>query len=208
LNVIAIVPARYGSKRFPDKNIQPFVSSGGRDYNLTDMELAYAASMPVGAILLTTNYIQDYFPMSRKLRGKKFIYRERPTALCMDDVPMWKVVDDALGIYFQQFDQYPDAFVLLQPTSPLRENTTFVQARDLVDAGAKAVVTFNPALKPNGNLYLMDTIRFKETHSFFPEGLWPIVQDWKHSVDIDNEQDFRAAQHIFRNDEEFKNMRW
>jgi CMP-N-acetylneuraminic acid synthetase len=51
-------------------------------------------------------------------------------------------------------------------------------------------------------------MQFKATKSFFPEGLYPIVQDWKHSIDIDTEQDFRMAQYIFMNDPEFKDRRW
>ena len=208
MNVLAVIPARKGSQRLPDKNVMTILQDGGVSYTLVDAALAFTTTIPVSTVVLTTDYEMSRFPMAspQRLKGKKFIFVNRAPELCGPDVPMWKVVDDTLSGYFDWFHTLPDAILLLQPTSPLRDPSAVLQAINLLESGkAQAVVSVNPAYEPDGNFYLVDIDVFREAHSFYPEGVVPSPQEWRYSIDIDTEQDFRMAQHLM-NGSEFKYM--
>lgn len=203
MNTLAVIPARKGSVRFPHKNVKPFVEIHGVSHNLVDRAIEFATKQVICTkVLLTTNYdLSDFHTAADLVRrgSPKFMFMPRMPALCTAETTMVDVVLDALDVYQFRTGDVPDAVLLLQPTSPIRDHTDILQALSLYEFnGVKALCSVSPARKPNGNFYLVDTKQFRETKSFFPEELYPIVQDWDRSIDIDTEQDFRMAQHLFR----------
>jgi CMP-N-acetylneuraminic acid synthetase len=206
VNTLAIIPARKGSHRLPDKNVKKFTERNGMPLNLVDLAIEFAMTrIPCSKVLLTTNYELSEFRTAwdfhHRKAPNKLMFVSRLPALCTPEATMAEVVEDALTVYKYQEGRYPDAFLLLQPTSPVRDHTAVLQALNLFEFNAvKALCSVNPNYKPDGNFYLLETETFLREKTFFPEGLYPIVQDWKRSVDIDTEQDFRMAQHIYENE--------
>jgi CMP-N-acetylneuraminic acid synthetase len=198
---LAVIPARKGSVRFPHKNVKPFVEIHGVSHNLVDRTIDFAMNRVICTkVLLTTNYdLSDFHTAADLVRrgSPKFMFMPRMPALCTAETTMVDVVLDALDVYQFRTGDVPEAVLLLQPTSAIRDHTAVVQAQNLYMLnGVKALCSVNPAYKPNGNFYLINTALFRETKTFFPEGLRPIVQDWRYSIDIDTEQDFRMAQYL------------
>lgn len=106
--VLALVPARGGSKGIPDKNR---VKLGGRPLLAWTIEAA-RASKTVDRVIVSTDDARLALLASGCGAEVPFL---RPKALARDDTPTMPVVFHALAAH-------PDAeyVVLLQPTSPLR----------------------------------------------------------------------------------------
>lgn len=144
--VIAIIPARSGSKGIPSKNFLPL--AGGR--SPLERAIACAAEAGIHARLVTTDHWP--LPVGGFVRNRKdeslqpFVdghsgtkYLARPAELAQDDTPMIDVVRHALD----QVPGAPDDIVLLvQPTQPLRQPKHLQAAIQLLqDSGADRVVS-------------------------------------------------------------------
>src|SRR5918999_4032681 len=110
--VLALVPARGGSKGIPGKNLRLL---GGR----TLIEYAAAAARDSGVVdraVLTTDSEEIAAIGRRAGLDVPFL---RPASLAADDTPMQPVVEHALAALAED-GFVPDIVLLLQPTSPLR----------------------------------------------------------------------------------------
>ena len=108
--VLALIPARGGSKGIPDKNIR---SLSGR----TLLEYAVQAALASGAvdrIVLSTDSERIAAEGRRLGIEVPFV---RPLELARDDTPMLPVVEHAVDV-LEQRGWIPEVVVLLQPTSP------------------------------------------------------------------------------------------
>jgi len=110
--LLAIVPARGGSKRLPGKNL---ASLGGRpliDYTA----LPALACARFCAVVIST----DDEAIADRARALGLLYLgPRPAALARDETPIVDTLRHALG-EFETAQGRVDAVVLLQPTSPFR----------------------------------------------------------------------------------------
>jgi len=124
--VLALIPARGGSKGVPRKNLAPVA---GKPLLAWTLDAARAAETVTRVVVSTDDdEIAAAADDAEVLR--------RPPELAADGTPMLPVIRHAL-------DAYPcDVLVLLQPTSPLRR-AEHVDAcvRLLSDSGADAVVS-------------------------------------------------------------------
>ncbi len=113
LNVLAVIPARGGSKGIPRKNLVEF---RGKPLIQHTLDVA-AASRSVTQVLISTDddEIYDYC----LAQGFVMPYR-RPSELGQDTTPMIDVVLDALTWFEADTGTSPDYVLLLQPTSPMR----------------------------------------------------------------------------------------
>jgi len=110
VSVLAIVPARSGSKGIPRKNL---ASLGGRPLIAWTIEAAQAARH-VDRIVVSTDD-EAIAELSVKLGAS--VPSLRPVELASDATPMWDVVAYALD---HEPEPPTEAVVLLQPTSPFR----------------------------------------------------------------------------------------
>jgi CMP-N,N'-diacetyllegionaminic acid synthase len=132
--VLALVPARGGSKGIPGKNIRPLAGRTLLDY----VARAAADSAVVDRVVLTTD---DEAIASEGRRLGLDVPFLRPSALAADDTPMLPVIEHAVAALAEQ-DWTPEVIVLLQPTSPLRRPAHIRQAvQELRSSGADSVVT-------------------------------------------------------------------
>jgi CMP-N,N'-diacetyllegionaminic acid synthase len=112
--VIALIPARGGSKAIPRKNLAPL---GGRPL-LAYTADAVRASRTIDRAILST----DDAEIAAAGRGLGIeVPFLRPPELSGDDVPMLSVLVHALDWLERDSADPVEALVLLQPTSPFRE---------------------------------------------------------------------------------------
>ena len=111
--LLALVPARCGSKGIPRKNLALLAGKPLLQYTLE----AALASRQIDDTLLSTDDEQIAACAARC--GAATTYR-RPPQLAGDDAPMIAAVEDALEWYTRERGRTVEAVLLLQPTSPLR----------------------------------------------------------------------------------------
>lgn len=144
--VLALVPARAGSKGLPGKNIRPLA---GKPLLAWPVEAALAAEC-VDRVVLSTDSA-DYAEIGRRYGADvPFL---RPPELAADTAPSIDYILHALETLAAEGETY-DYLVVLEPTSPLTEGrdvdaavAKLHGARDRADAivGVAPLVTTHPA---------------------------------------------------------------
>jgi len=110
--ILALVPARGGSKGIPKKNLFPIMAKPLLQYTFE----AAKESGALSNIMISSE--DDEILHFAQLHGVDTRYR-RPQTLATDQASTADVVLDALA-WLEQMNEMPDVLVLLQPTSPLR----------------------------------------------------------------------------------------
>ncbi|MFO1509889.1 MAG: acylneuraminate cytidylyltransferase family protein [Steroidobacteraceae bacterium] len=214
--VLALIPARGGSKGLPGKNILPV---GGRP--LIDWTIAAARNAGcIDRLVLSSD--DDAIAACARDAGCDVPYR-RPAELATDTAIMIDVVLHAI-------DQLPgyDVIVLLQPTSPLRTAEDIDAAcAALDDRNAPACVSVSPVehspywmyqltadgrmtpliesasraarrqdlpavYKLNGAVYVAETGWLRRSRTFVTNETVAYVMPADRSIDIDTAADFEA----------------
>jgi len=208
---VAIIPARGGSKRLPDKNIRHL-----GDMPLVAHSIRYAQANPglIDGIYVSTD--DDRIAEIAKQYGAEVI--ERPAHLSGDNEPTVTALKHAV----EQIDDVENV-VLLQPTNPLRpqhllsdafgiygENncsSLFTVTRNFHKFGRIKDNRFEPFnytpgqrsqdLEPiyfeNGLLYITNAKLISE-EIIISENAFPMIVDHPFAeVDIDTQQDFEYA---------------
>ena len=138
MNLLAIIPARGGSKGIPRKNLAPVA---GRPLLAWTCRAALESRLLSRVILSTED--SDIAEKGREF-GVEVPFL-RPAELARDETPTLPVIRHALEFLAQREDCHPDAIVLLQPTAPLRraEHIDGAVSR-MRETGADAVVGVSP----------------------------------------------------------------
>jgi CMP-N-acetylneuraminic acid synthetase len=129
MRVVAIIPARGGSKGVPRKNIKPLNGKPLIAYSIAAAQAAKA----VQRIVVSTDS-QEIAEISRDLKVE---VRLRPAALAADDTPTRDVLEHVVNELAAEGDR-PDAVLTLQPTSPLRTARHIDQAVAMFAADPQA----------------------------------------------------------------------
>ncbi len=115
-SIVALIPARAGSKRVPNKNTRPLA---GKTLLLYTIEAANASGI-FNDILVSSD---DVVALDLARRAG-VVALSRSSALAGDDSPDIEWVRHAI----QPFSPYTDAFAILRPTSPFRTPETIQRA--------------------------------------------------------------------------------
>lgn len=223
LAVLAIVPARGGSKGIPGKNLVPLC---GRPL------IAYTADAVRHSTLITRAIVSTDSRLiaDEARRCGLDVPFARPDTIAGDDTPMLPVIQHALE-HVRLGGFHPDAVVLLQPTSPLRRAEHVDAAIGLLDAsGADSVVSvvevphqFNPVsvmslqgarLRPfldgatvsrrqekpqlfarNGPAVLVVRARVVDGGSLYGDDCRPFVMAPEDSLDVDSPWELKLAEY-------------
>ena len=111
--VLAIIPARGGSKTIPKKNIRPLAGHPLIAYSLA----AGHASRQVTRVIVSTDD-EEIAEVARSYGGEvPFL---RPVNLAQDETPDLPVFQHALNWLAEKEGYSPEALVQLRPTSPIR----------------------------------------------------------------------------------------
>jgi YrbI family 3-deoxy-D-manno-octulosonate 8-phosphate phosphatase len=111
--VLAIVPARGGSKSIPRKNIRPFAGHPLLAYSIA----AGLQAQSVGRVLVSTDDAEIADVARRYGAEAPFL---RPAELAADDIPDLPVFEHALDWLLREEGYHPEIVVQLRPTSPVR----------------------------------------------------------------------------------------
>ena len=112
--LLAVIPARGGSKGLPGKNVKPFAG-----LPLIAHSILFAKLCPEIDRCLVSTDSAEIADAARRVGGE--VPFMRPAALAQDDTPLWPVLRHALA-WAEAAQHAPyDAVLLLDPTSPGRE---------------------------------------------------------------------------------------
>lgn len=221
MKILAIVPARGGSKRLPGKNIKLL---GGRPLIAWTIEAALQSGVTCAVVVSTDDpqiaAVAQAFGAS--------VPGMRPAHLATDTATSVDVVLHALDAY-ESVHGAVDGVLLLQPTSPFRSVESIRQAVSLFQADvSRSVVSvcaasshpawcfklegdsmepflgwehlskrsqdLEPACTLSGSIYLIAPDVLREHKRFvFPGTVPMLVTDSVESLDIDTPEDWSAA---------------
>jgi len=227
--ILAIIPARGGSKGIPKKNIQLLAGKPLIYYTIQ----AARGSKYIDAIIVSTDddkifQLAEYFGA---------IAWKRPENISGDDSP---TIDTVLHVLEQckMKDNEPEIVVLLQPTSPLRKSSDIDSALEIFmknncDSVISVVQTDHPPfwnmilegiyLKPlmgqqyftmrrqelpvtyipNGAIFIASAKTLKNQHTFYGQKTIPYIMCSERSIDIDTKFDLYIVEEIMRKGEEY-----
>ena len=225
--IIAIIPARGGSKGLPGKNIIPLCGKPLINYTI---EAALKVDYIDTVMVSTDNY---NIAQIAKNAGAEIPFI-RPSSLATDTATSFDVVLNCIKWYKIQNITY-DYFILLQPTSPLRTYEDINLAVDLlITKKAKAIVSVCESdhhpfwmntlpldqnmnffekqeyanigrqqlpifYRFNGAIYLSEVNYFLEQQSFLGAKTYALIMDKMHSIDIDDHLDLKFAEFLMKN---------
>jgi len=132
-----LIPARQGSKRIPGKNFRPLHPDGRCPVQLA-IDVALAAGYR--DIVVSSDRPMPFIVPVR--------WEIRPAALAGDEVPMIDVVKHCLDLCPRA-----EAFLLLQPTQPLRQVRHLAQAAALLRGRDSVVSVGLDTFQRDGTVY-------------------------------------------------------
>jgi len=119
--LLAVIPARGGSKGLPGKNVRPFL---GRP--LIAWSIEYARQCPEITRAIVSTDSEEIAGVAKHWGGDvPFL---RPPRLAADHTPLWDVLRHALSSCEGEEGRAYDEVLLLDPTSPAREPSDVAQA--------------------------------------------------------------------------------
>lgn len=204
MTVLALIPARGGSKRLPRKNLQ---TVGTDSLVNRAVRSAFAAGI-FDHVVLTTD--SDEIANHAKGEFNHLKIFKRPSELAEDDTPMLEVLRHAVV----QFKHPPDDIVLLQPTSPFRTVDDIREAYTLYqDKEADAVVSVTEpeadlvfrvghagrmradpgVVVPNGAVYILRRDALMCGHDWYSGCSYAYKMPKERSMDIDTPMDLAMA---------------
>lgn len=218
MKILAVIPARGGSKRLPGKNNK---SLGGRP--LITWSIDIAKNIPdVCDILVSTD---DPSIASVSSAAGALVPWLRPSELATDTATSVDAVLHALDWYEAEHGMV-DGVLLLQPTSPYRSRETILKGMQQFNLQRRSVVavsevkvdparcffiqehglkmcvsasenTQEAAYAVNGALYLISPDELRENRSFFSgTSVTLIVNSQRESLDIDDDFDWWLAEQM------------
>jgi N-acylneuraminate cytidylyltransferase len=222
MKILAVIPARGGSKRVPGKNIRKL---GNKP--LINWTIDTALNTPeLSAIVVSTDDAQ--IAEIAQSAGATVPWL-RPTKLATDEAKSADVAIHALD-WFETENGEVDGILLLQPTSPFRTNETIQKAISLFKNHKRSsIIGVSPlqnhhlytlekhgeflvqyqqqrflrkklhnksqVYAVNGAIYLVSPHEIRSSNSFVGSCLRPIIVESPiEALDIDTEEDFKIAE--------------
>ncbi len=218
--ILAIIPARKGSKRIPKKNLRKF---NGKPLIYWSIKAA-VESKYIDKVIVSTD--------SKLIKAISIKYGSdvpfiRPKKISTSSSKSSDVIIHALN----SIKGY-DYIVYLQPTSPLRNQKDIDDSIKLgINNNVKSLASFSNSLHHdpniifefdknkkklkktsfaksenkrssyfvlNGAIFLLETKWFKDNKKFIYKDTLPYIMDQKRSVDIDNSFDFEIAEYLMK----------
>ena len=133
MKILAIIPARGGSKGVPGKNIKILNGKPLIQYTIDAAKEAFVSE----PICISTDDIKIKKVVESLGTEVPFL---RPDELATDTSGTYEVLLHAVN-YYESIGYSPDVVVLLQVTSPFRSSTHIKEALDLYDQSCEMVVS-------------------------------------------------------------------
>ena len=232
MRILAVIPARGGSKRIKNKNILPLAGKPLLNWTIE----AGLASKYIDKVIVSSDSAKICEVALNAGAETPFL---RPDELASDYSSSTEVVLHAVD-FLRSKNEHFDICILLQPTSPLRSATHIDEAIESFSTlNAKAVISVTKVNHPvewinelgergemdeffldnalskrsqdftkqfivNGALYIFDMISFlNEKSYFFKKGCFAYIMNSLDSIDIDRHDDFKLAEIVLNNKTSF-----
>jgi len=224
--ILAVIPARGGSKRIPGKNIRNLMGKPLIAYSIQ----AAAKSKYVDRVVVSTDD-KEIAGVSKNW-GAQVI--DRPSQLATDASKTIDAILHALSTLKKE-NYVPQIVILLQPTSPLRTNFDIDNAIEIFQKnkcdsvisvlGAERSLNWlmrrkSPYLVPastktnfekesqnlpelylpNGAIYVLSASKIIKEKKIYLSKILPYIMPKEKSIDIDEEPDFKLIEDILRNE--------
>ncbi|PKP61406.1 acylneuraminate cytidylyltransferase family protein [Candidatus Atribacteria bacterium HGW-Atribacteria-1] len=225
--MIAIIPARGGSKGLPGKNIKVM---NGKPLIWYTINVAKKSKF-IDKIIVSTD--DDKIAKISKSYGVEIPFI-RPKELARDDslaIDNYIYTIDRLN---KEFNYSIGEFVVLQPTSPLRtlldiDNAIQIFREKKADSVISVSEVIHPPLwskringkgllrnyfdismgnknrqeiekayMPNGAIFIFKYSLIKEKHSYYSNKTYPYIMPLERSIDIDSKLDFEFAEYLIK----------
>ena len=233
MNILAIIPARGGSKGIPRKNIKLLA---GKPLIAYSIEVAIKSKF-INKIVVSTD--DDEIAQISKNYNSEVVMR--PKEMAKDDSPTIDSVIHVLN-FMGKKEYFVDLVVLLQPTSPLRTQKDvdnaiklFIKNKDKCDSlvsvcefehspywglkveseylkpifGNKYLKTRRQELPksfiPNGAIFISTPKKLKEFKTFYSPRTLSYIMPAEKSIDMDSQMDFMLAQLILEEEKDARN---
>lgn len=222
--MIALIPARGGSKGLPGKNIKNLCS---KPLIAHTIEAALKAE-GIERVIVTTDS-EEIAAVAREYGAEvPFL---RPAALAGDTSSAVDVYLHAVDFLEKESGRSIEKFMVLLPTAPLRNSVNIEQAlRQFYEKNAETLISMREAETPiswyyemniegrvknlgldaenavknrqvnkkyyipNGAIYILDKELLKEKRTYYSENTVAYLMSAEQSVDIDCELDFKMAE--------------
>ncbi len=220
-DILALIPARGGSKRLPRKNIKPL---GDKPLIAWSIEAALESKHLEDVVVSTED---DEIANVASQYGAQVPFK-RPYMLSLDSTSTMDVILHTIETLESEGKEYK-YLLLLQPTSPLRSNQDIDNIIELMmKKEADSIISvcesehsplwsnrlpkdhsmdnFLPKkaesisqelptyYRLNGSIYLAKIDQLKKRRSFFMPNSFAYIMPQSRSVDIDSELDFKLAE--------------
>jgi|694.fasta_scaffold04272_6 CMP-N,N'-diacetyllegionaminic acid synthase len=226
MTLMALIPARGGSKRIPGKNLALLE---GKPLILWSLDALRRSGLACEIVIST-----DSEDIAKVCREYGFAVEWlRPAELSDDSASSVDVALHALE-YYEKLGINFDELILLQPTSPLRSPESILGAYETFkEGGDNPLVSVSPvkdhpmwavkiiegrgvaftesngfmmrsqelpkAYSLNGSIYITKTIDLKKNLTFVPEFFTPyIIMSNVESIDIDDPEDLGFANYLLQ----------
>lgn len=225
-DILAIIPARGGSKRILRKNIKKLANKPLIVYTIEAANNSKYISDPI----LSTDD-EEIANVAKEYDCK---IHERPDHLGKDDTHKIDVILDILN-HFKDEDCEPDIVIYLQPTSPLRDHNDIDKSLEKFESchskdNVYSLVSicefddppfwsfklkdnylspiFNEkyigkrsqdlpeAYRPNGAIFISTPDMIRKHKTFYTSKTIPYIMPKERSVDIDTDFDFKFAEFL------------
>ncbi|MEA4821530.1 MAG: acylneuraminate cytidylyltransferase family protein [Erysipelotrichales bacterium] len=216
--MLAIIPARGGSKGLPNKNIKLL---NGKPLIAYTIEAALSSKY-IDRVVVSTDS-EEIAKISINYGAEvPFL---RPSYLASDKSDALDTFIYTINKLYQSPNQISQ-FIILQPTSPLRNSNHIDSACELFfDKNADSVISvcktkplewailinndsklrealpttlnnrqdFKDVYIPNGAIYILDWNKFKSQRKYYFDNTYPYIMDKISSIDIDDVDDFKLV---------------
>lgn len=230
ISILAVIPARGGSKGVLRKNIRELAGKPLIEYTI---EVSLKSEYVSRTIVTTDN--EEIASVSEEAGAEvPFI---RPAELAEDDTPTLPVLQHALDYYNEKKSYEPQVVILLQPTSPLRraehideafelymnsENKSLIsvcevehspywmkelddenQIQPFLDSDKKYTrrQDLPPIYRPNGAIYISTPEIILNEDRIYEKNAKAYIMEKENSIDIDTKIDFELAETLIERGE-------
>ncbi|WP_298421553.1 acylneuraminate cytidylyltransferase family protein [uncultured Kordia sp.] len=226
MNILAVIPARGGSKGVPGKNKKLLNGKPLIQYSID----AALESKYINEVVVTTDD-EEIIAISKSLGANvPFV---RPKHLAEDATPTLPVIQHVIS-YFETEGKHFDAICLLQPTSPFRPTGFLEKALETfkekqtdslvsvlevpheynphwtfeanengvlqIATGEKNIIPRRQELPKayhrDGSIYITKTNIIQQENSLYGNSLSYVVSDKKYYVNIDTQNDWLKAEQL------------
>lgn len=226
--MLAIIPARGGSKGLPNKNLRLL---NGKPLICYTIEIALSCSY-ITHVLVSTDS-EEIAEVARKAGA--WVPSLRPDELATDMATSIDVYLYTLDLLKMDYSLNFDSFIVLQPTSPLRTLNDVYKSIDIFKQNnADSVISYTKehhpvywhkniddkgkisdiflennfsnrqqfpvTYYPNGAVYIFKTNLIKESKKYYTDKTLAYLMPRNRSVDIDDIDDFIYAEFLLSNE--------